>query len=125
MTIGGCPVHWTSKLQQETALSTTEAEYIALCQAFRELIPIRRFFNDMLESFDLQELCPVSVKPHIFEDNNGSIVTATLQKMTPRTKHIGLKYHFVKDYFARRKHVDHSFVLTKINTTEQKAEIFT
>ena len=41
MTMGTCPVHWTSKLQTETALSTTEAEYIAMCQAFRELIPMR------------------------------------------------------------------------------------
>ena len=26
VTLGGCPIHWTSKLQQELALSTLEAE---------------------------------------------------------------------------------------------------
>jgi hypothetical protein len=42
MTLGGCPIHWNTKLQTEIALSTTEAEYIALSQAMRELIPLRR-----------------------------------------------------------------------------------
>jgi hypothetical protein len=33
MTLGGCPIHWNSKLQTEIKLSMTEAEYIALSQA--------------------------------------------------------------------------------------------
>ena len=123
MTMHGCPVHWTSKLQTETALSTTEAEYIALCQAFRELIPMRRFFNDMLDNFGLQELCPVTVKSQIFEDNNGAISTATTPKMTPRMKPIGVKFHFVKDYFSRIMRCDHPFAIKKIDTLEQKDDI--
>ena len=79
----------------------------------------------MLEHFKLESLCPVSVESHIFEDNNGAISTATLPKMTPRTKHIGVKYHFVKDYFARKKHGEHPFTIKKIDTVEQKADIFT
>ena len=86
---------------------------------------MRRFFNDMLENFGLKELCPVTVKSQIFEDNNGAISTATTPKMTPRTKHIGVKCHFVKDYFARRKHADHPFAIKKIDTIDQKADIFT
>jgi hypothetical protein len=35
----GCPITWCSKLQTEIALSTTEAGYIALSQAMREVIP--------------------------------------------------------------------------------------
>jgi hypothetical protein len=35
-----CPMHWASKMQTEIALSTTEAEYIALSQAMREVLPI-------------------------------------------------------------------------------------
>lgn len=38
--IAGCPLVWRSKLQTEIALSTTEAEYIALSQAMREVIPL-------------------------------------------------------------------------------------
>jgi len=125
MCMGDCPIHWTSKLQTETALSTTEAEYIALAQAFRELIPMRRAFETLLQVFNLQQTQPVIVKSKIFEDNNGAISTAQTPKMTPRTKHIGVKYHFVKDYFARRKQGDHPFELLKIDTLDQKADIFT
>jgi hypothetical protein len=35
-----CPIHWVSRLQTEIALSTTEAEYIALSQALRNVIPL-------------------------------------------------------------------------------------
>jgi hypothetical protein len=34
----------------------------------------------------------------MFEDNNGAIATATAVKMTPRTKHIAVKYHFFKSH---------------------------
>ena len=42
ITLGGCPVVWTSKLQELIALSTLEAEYIALSTSMRELIPLHR-----------------------------------------------------------------------------------
>jgi hypothetical protein len=40
ITYAGFPMHWSSKMQTEIALSTTEAEYIALSQAMREVLPI-------------------------------------------------------------------------------------
>ena len=41
MFIANCPVIWQSKLQVEMAMSTTEAEVVALSQAMRELIWFR------------------------------------------------------------------------------------
>jgi hypothetical protein len=38
ITYAGCPMHWSSKIQTEIALSTTEAEYMALSQALREVL---------------------------------------------------------------------------------------
>ena len=61
----------------------------------------------------------------IFEDNNGAIATATAPKMSPRTKHIAVKYHFVKQYFNKACDFLHPFLLKKINTEDQKADIFT
>ena len=43
--IGDCPTVWSSKSQSETALSTMEAEYIALSSALRELIPLQRLLK--------------------------------------------------------------------------------
>jgi hypothetical protein len=113
-------------MQTEVALSTTEAEYIALAQALREFIPMRHAFEDMIVAFDLTKEYPITVKSTIFEDNNGAISTATTPKMSSRTKHIGVKYHFVKDYFAKKRNPDHHpFDLKKIATEDQKADVFT
>jgi hypothetical protein len=42
-------MHWASKMQTEIALSSTEAEYIALSQAMREVIPIMWLLNEARE----------------------------------------------------------------------------
>jgi hypothetical protein len=125
MTMGGCPIHWTSKLQTEIALSTNEAEFIALAQALREFIPMRRAFDDMLDAFGLDKQEVKAVKSTIFEDNNSCISTATTPKMTPRTKHIAVKYHFVKQMFSPDSRETPPFQIEKIGTTDQKADIFT
>ena len=125
MTMGGCPIHWTSKLQTELALSTTEAEYFALAQAMHEFIPMQRAFDDMLMVFKLDKENNPIVKSTIFEDNNGAISTATSPKMSPRTKHIAVKYHFVKLLFNPLHNDTNVFAIEKIDTTIQKADIFT
>ena len=45
--MGGCPLICVSKLQTEIALSTTEAEYIALSQAMRDLLPTQRLLQEV------------------------------------------------------------------------------
>jgi hypothetical protein len=49
----GCPIFWQSKLQTEIALSTAEAEYIALSQALRETIPMTNLMREMNVIFPL------------------------------------------------------------------------
>ena len=60
MTMGTCPIHWTSKLQTEIPLSTKNAEYIVLAQALREFIPMHHVFEDLLVAFNLTEEHPIS-----------------------------------------------------------------
>jgi hypothetical protein len=124
MTLGNCPIHWTSKLQTEIALSTTEAEYISLAPALCEFIPLRHAYENLLTAFDLTKTCSITVKSTIFEDNNGAISTAGTQKMTSHTKHIAVKYHFVKSLFGASSS-NTTFDLQKIDTQEQKADVFT
>jgi hypothetical protein len=121
MTLGGCPIQWNSKLQTEIALSTTEAEYIALSQAMRELIPLRRLLLEIVTEMKLPGITDSVIKSTVFEDNNGAISTATAVKMTPRTKHIAVKYHFFKSYL----HAGTGITIAKIDTNLQKADIFT
>ena len=53
-----CPVLWISKLQTEVALSTAEAEYIAMSQALREMIPLMNLMQKVDVIFKLHILKP-------------------------------------------------------------------
>jgi hypothetical protein len=93
----GCPVSWASKLQSQVALSTTEADYIAMSQTLHDVIPIMELLQEMREQ-DFKVLC---TKPFmyckVFEDNSGALKLARLPKLCPRTKHIYIcYYHFCK-----------------------------
>ena len=114
-----------SKLQTEIACSTLEAEYIALAQAMRALIPIRRGFVELCYSFNLIAPDAFPVQSTIFEDNNGCISTCTAPKLSPRTKHIAVKYHFARNFFSGDSQEGNPFVLKKVHTDLQKADIFT
>ena len=48
----GCPIHWVSKLQSKIALSTTEAEYIALSMCLRDLLPMRTMLAELCKGFN-------------------------------------------------------------------------
>jgi hypothetical protein len=51
-------IYWQSKLQTEFALSTLEAEYIALSQALREIMPMTNLMKEMNVIFPLYLLSP-------------------------------------------------------------------
>jgi hypothetical protein len=56
----------------------------------------------------------------VFEDNNGALSLARAPRMTPRTKHYGIKYHFFGTYVEKEE-----IKLFKIGTKEQRADIMT
>jgi hypothetical protein len=86
----GCPISWALKLQSQIALSTTKAEYIAILQALRDVIPIMNLLQEMRE----QNLKVICIKPYVyckvFEDNTGALELARHLKLRPRTKHINI-----------------------------------
>jgi hypothetical protein len=118
--LGNCPVVWSSKLQQETSLSTVEAEYCGLSEAMRSLIPMRRLVLEIAQGLKL-ETTKSRVFSKVFEDNKGAIAVATAPAMTSRTKHINVKYHFFKSHIGE----DKGIVIEHIGTEEQIADIFT
>jgi len=120
-----CLIHWGSKLQSEIALRTTEAEYIALSMAAQELIPIHRVLLELIRHSPLQSVTthPTGKLPPsiIYEDNASCIVLATKDShFKPRTKHISLKYHHLKDYIRSG-----AIKIIKVPTASNLADIFT
>jgi hypothetical protein len=119
--LAGCPLLWASKLQTEIATSTLEAEFIALSQAMRDLIPARHILQAIGKSMGLDIPEGAALRSTVFKDSNGCLTWATVPKMTPRTKHIGVKY------FWFRSHVgpDSGIKIIKEASENQLAETFT
>ena len=121
ITFAECPVFWQSKLQTETALSTMEAEIIALSACCRELFPI----IDMVRSLAKATNFPIgstTMNVSIHEDNSGALVLAkTLPpQFTPRSK-----YYAIKTIWFREEIFKRNIQLNKIDTVEQLGDIFT
>ena len=85
-----CPVLWSSKLQTEIALYTTESKYIALSSAMRDVIPFIFIMKETSLVFPVQLPTP-EVSCQVFEDNTRCIKVSESPKFTPRTKHIVIK----------------------------------
>jgi histone deacetylase 1/2 len=116
ITYCGCPVTWASKLQNEIALSTTEAEYIALSTALREVIPLMDQIREARDhGFDFP-YAPARVHCKVFEDNSGALEMAVAPKIRPRTKYINCKYHHF------RAHVGKTITIHKIDSDKQLAD---
>ena len=109
-----------SKLQIEIALSTLHSKYVTLSHSVRALIPLRSIIKEVIENLgiDSEKLKFVS-RSTIYEENNGSIVLVTSPRTTTTPKHIAIKYHWF------RQHVGKEFVIKKIQSENQKADIFT
>ena len=87
--VGGACVSWKCRKQACVALSTAESEYMALSSAAQEAIWMRQL---------LSELKGESLKPAtIFEDNQSAICLSKNPQFHGRSKHIGIKYHFIRD----------------------------
>jgi hypothetical protein len=96
-----CPIVWTSKLQTQIALSTTEAELISLSQSMREAINLMQLVKEMNDK-DITTCSDVpKVYCKVFEDNSEALEIARTHKMRPRTKHINLVYHNFRPFVKK------------------------
>ncbi len=99
ITFADSPVYWQSKLQTETALSTMEAEIIALSACCRELVPIIDMVHSMAEATNLP-VGDTTMNVSIHEDNSGALVLA--QTLPPQFAPQS-KYYAIKQFgFAKR-----------------------
>ena len=109
-----------SKLQTYIALSTLHYEYVVLYHSVRALLTLKSLIKEIIDNLgiDSKKMKFVSSST-IYEDNNGSIFVATSTRMTPTSKQISAKYHWF------RQHVGKEFVIRKIESENQKSDIFT
>ena len=85
--MNGSPLTWTAKSQIDLALSTCEAEYIALSHATSEAIYLTSFLEELGYK---QDTVP------IFADNEAAIAICAEAKHHSRTRHIRMRYHHTR-----------------------------
>jgi hypothetical protein len=103
-------ISWKSRKQTLVATSTTDAEYIVISEACKELL----WLEKLCEEFSIETDKPIS-----FSDNQ-SAICLTNGNSSHRTKHIDIKYHYVRDYVDQGK-----FKLQYISTDNNIADILT
>ena len=101
--LNGGPVSWSSQRQSVVALSTTEAEYIALSHGTKEAIWLRRILNDLNIKC---ESVPISI------DNQSAIKLANNSEYHKRSKHIDIRFHFIRDVVNKRE-IEIKYVMSK------------
>lgn len=91
--MSGTAVSWRSKKQSCVALSTAEAEYMALASAAQEAVWLKQL---------VEELTSKSAKPIVVhEDNQAAIKMTKNPQFHGRAKHIAIKYHFIREQVER------------------------
>lgn len=110
--LGGGAIAWSSKKQQTVALSSTEAEYMALTRASQHAIWLRKFFDFI--GF------PQPDPSLIFLDNRSALDLAYNPEFHDRSKHIDTRHHWIRDALA-----DDLVTLEWIPTAEMVADTLT
>ncbi|XRB14892.1 retrovirus-related Pol polyprotein [Pseudoscourfieldia marina] len=110
--LNGGPISWASYLQTTVALSTVESEVMALTEAIKEAIYIRR----LLESLGAAQEGPTI----IYTDSTGAEALVDHPTSHRRTKHIEIRREFIK------YHIEHETVkIERVSTKDQLADIMT
>ncbi|GJU42123.1 putative ribonuclease H-like domain-containing protein [Tanacetum coccineum] len=116
-TIGGCQflgktiISWQCKKQKIVATSTTEAEYVATANCYRQVLWIQ---NQMLDyGFNF-------MNTQIDIDNESTICIVKNLVFHYKTKHIAIRHHFIRDAYEKKL-----IQVLKIHTDDNVADLLT
>ena len=110
--INGSPIVWKSKGQERVAYSSTEAEYIAMSNACKEIM----FIIQLMQQMNLKVTLPALL--HV--DNMGAIYLSASQMSSQRTKHIDIRHHGMKEY------IEDGFIkVIFVRSEDNDSDIFT
>ena len=112
--LNGGAVSWRSSKQSTVADSTTEAEYIAVNEAAKEAVWMKKFIGDLGVVPSIQD--PIK----IFCDNEGAVILAKEPRSHKRTRHILRKFHYVRKIVE-----DRDIIISRVGTDENLADPFT
>ena len=108
----GPVISWKSRKQASIALSTCEAEYMAISAACQEMSYLSKLLKELLQiNFE-----PVNLR----NDNHGAIALVKNPIKHMKSKHIDIRYHFVREFYQQDR-----ILLEYIPSNDNYADIFT
>ena len=120
----GGPVAWGCRKQDCVALSTTESEYVSLSEGCKTAVWLNTLASGLDPSVQSEDNDPTSTTTpapvKVFCDNQSAISLAKNPVHHRRSKHIDVRYHFVRNIYEERN-ID----LLYVGTNDQLADIFT
>lgn len=87
--MSGAAISWMSKRQPIVALSSTEAEYISMSSAVNEIVWLTQMANEINGN--------IVNKVVLYCDNQSTIKLSESDAFRPRTKHIDIRYHYLRE----------------------------
>ena len=93
--LGGSVVSWCSKKQTCVALSTMESEYVACAATVQEAVRLKRFLQRLGITAHSEEAIT------LYSDSTTTLAYAKDPKYHEKSKHIEIKYHFIRDMVVR------------------------
>ena len=108
--LNGDAICWSSRKQRTIALSSAEAEYMAISSVAQEIKWIQQLLKELL----------MKSKTQIFTDNRAAQAIGKNDVYHDRTKHIDIRHHFIRDDVK-----NHIYEINWISSKYQLADIFT
>jgi hypothetical protein len=112
VSIAGGPICWQSRKQRIVALSSCEAEFIALAEAVKSVLWLIRFLAELKT--------PANLPVIILVDNKGAMALSKNPVNHGRTKHIDIRFYFLREHITAG-----TIDVTYVHTDENVADIFT
>ena len=105
-------IDYGTAMQSKTATSTPVAEYVALASGLKQLL----WISQIIEECEIKVNYPCQVH----EDNEGCIAIANNPMAQKRTRHMEIRYHFIRDYVN-----DGKIKISHCRTTRMLADMLT
>src|SRR5271168_2320015 len=110
--MAGGPVTWSSKRQTTVALTTVEAEYVAMSRCAQQMV----WMQNWLDEVELDHNLPGIIKG----DNRGAITLTKNTKDHGKVKHINICHHYIRELLQSG-----IIILEQVSSSDNSADLFT
>jgi hypothetical protein len=110
--MAGGAVSWSSKRQATVALSTVEAEYVAMSRCSQQMV----WMHSWLDEVEIEHTLPGLIKG----DNRGAIALTKNTRDHGKVKHIDIRHHYIRDLLNSG-----DITLEQVPSADNLADLFT